>query len=312
MKIQPQSWETLLPNDSVEIIAPASASTEDKIDHGLTWLKNLGLNPRHPANMIQTDLFFAAPLEQQWEHLKAALYSDAKVIWCLRGGYGSMRLIPLLEKLTPPKNPKLLIGFSDITALHIFFNQKWNWPTLHARTISQLHPEWELNKEHNSLVDLLFGRIQEVTYHNLKPLNEAASKIHTIDGTITGGNLRLIQTSLGTAWEIKPKDKMLFIEDVSERGYSIDRMLEQLHQAKILDNNIKALLIGDFTEGNEKDGKNLIPDALKRFAERVDYPVITGLPCGHAKGSNAPLPFNTPVKLTLGANCQLVCQLNNK
>lgn len=312
MKIQPLSWEILRPNDSVEIVAPASASPEMKIDQGLAWLKNLGLNPRHPHNMIQTDLFFAAPLEQQWEHFKEALYSDAKVIWCLRGGYGSMRLIPLLEKLTPPKNPKLLIGFSDITALHIYFNQKWNWPSLHGRTISQLHPEWELNQEHNNLIDLLFGKIDEVSFDNLIPLNAAAKQMHSLDGTIIGGNLRLIQTSIGTPWEIKPKGKMLFIEDVSERGYSIDRMLEQLHQAKILDHDIQALLIGDFTEGLEKDGQNLIPKAFQRFAERVNYPVIMGLPCGHAKGSNAPLPFNTPVKLQLGSSCKLTCKLNNR
>jgi len=311
MKSQPLSWEPLLPNDSVEIVAPASASTEDKIYHGLKWLTNIGLIPRHPENMIQTDLFFSAPLELQWEHFKAALYSDAKVIWCLRGGYGSMRLIPLLEKLKPPKKPKLLIGFSDITALHIFFNQKWNWPTLHGRTISQLHPEWELNEEHKSLIALLFGKINDVTFNHLKPLNQAAKKSQVLAGSIVGGNLRLIQTSVGTPWEIKPKGKMLFIEDVSERGYSIDRMLEQLHQAKILKNDIKALLIGDFTEGHEKDGQNLVPNALQRFAERVNYPVILGLPCGHAKNINSPLPFNTPVKLTLGAECQLICKLNN-
>ena len=119
MNNKPKSWSPLILNDSVEIIAPASASTDEKMHHGLSWLKDLGLNPKYPTDMIQTDLFFAAPLEQQWEHFKQALYSEAKVIWCLRGGYGCMRLIPLLEKLTPPKEAKLLIGFSDITALHI-------------------------------------------------------------------------------------------------------------------------------------------------------------------------------------------------
>lgn len=312
MNKKTNAWETLIPNDIVEIVAPASASTEEKIYHGLTWLKNIGLVPQYPNNMIQTDLYFAAPLDQQWEHFKKALYSDAKVIWCLRGGYGSMRLIPLLEKLTPPKTPKLLIGFSDITALHIFFNQKWNWPTLHARTISQLHPDWELTEEHQSLVDLLFGRINQINFKNLTPLNQAAQEVKTLEGTIIGGNLRLIQTSLGTSWEIKPKGKIVFIEDVSERGYSVDRMLEQLHQAKILDKDIKALLIGDFTEGLEKNGQNLISSALKRFADRVDYPVVIGLPCGHAKNSNAPLPFNTEANLILGKLCQLTCKVNNR
>ena len=300
-----------MPNDAVEIVAPASASTEAKTFQGVTWLENLGLRPQYPADMVKVDLFFAAPLEQQWEHFKAALNSDAKVIWCLRGGYGSMRLIPLIDKMPLPKSPKLLIGFSDITALHIYFNQKWNWPTLHGRTISQLDPKWELNDEHKNLTDLLFGRIHQIAYNHLVPLNSAAKSEGTIEGTIIGGNLRLIQSSLGTLWEINPKEKILFIEDVSERGYSIDRMLEQLHQANILDCNLKALLIGDFTEGLEKDGSNLVPNALKRFAERVSYPVLMGMPCGHAQGSNAPLPFNTPVSLSLGETCKIICQTNN-
>jgi muramoyltetrapeptide carboxypeptidase len=311
MNNKPKSWSPLLLNDSVEIIAPASASTDEKMHHGLSWLKDLGLNPKYPTDMIQTDLFFAAPLEQQWEHFKQALYSDAKVIWCLRGGYGCMRLIPLMEKLTPPKEAKLLIGFSDITALHIYFNQKWNWPSLHGRTISQLHPDWGSSEEQSALKDLLLGKISQVNYKHLTPLNAAAKKSSTIEGSIVGGNLRLIQSSIGTSWAIQPKGKILFIEDVSERGYSIDRMLEQLHQANILDSNLKALVIGDFTEGLEKNGQNLVPLALQRFADRVNYPVITGLPCGHGKGQNAPLPFNTPVSLTLGESCHLVCQVNN-
>lgn len=308
MKIR-HKWEPLLPNDLVDIVAPASASAEEKLDHGLSWLRNNGLHPRMPEDMIQTDLFFAAPLEKQWEHFKQALYSDAKVIWCLRGGYGSMRLIPLLEKLTPPEKPKLLIGFSDITALHLFFNQKWNWPTLHGRTISQLRTDWELNQEHQQLIDLIFGKIDQVSFSNLTPLNEAALKSTSIEAPVIGGNLSLLQTSLGTSWEINPEGKMIFIEDVSERGYSIDRMLEQLLQAGILDKKPKALLIGDFTEGKEKNGEDLVPVALKRFAQRVDYPVVMGLPCGHAKNSNAPLPLNTNAILTLGTNPELRCKV---
>lgn len=308
MKIR-QKWLSLMPDDSVAIVAPASSSPEEKLEQGLAWLEALGLRPELPADMIQTDVFFAAPLEKQWEHFKAALYSDAKVIWCLRGGYGSMRLIPLLEQLTPPEKPKLLIGFSDITALHLFLNQKWNWPSLHGRTISQLRQDWEMNHEHKQLIDLLFGKLDQVHFSGLIPLNQAALISGTIEAPIIGGNLRLIQTSLGTSWEIDPEDKMIFIEDVAERGYSIDRMLEQLHQAGILNKRPKALLIGDFTEGLEKNGVNLVPEALKRFAQRVDYPVVMGLPCGHAKNSNAPLPFNTHATLTLGPNPELSCQV---
>lgn len=311
MKNQVNRWEPLVPGDVIDIIAPASAATLEKTTAGLSWIKQQGLIPRFSERLIETDVFFAAPLSEQWEQLEKALYSDSKVIWCLRGGYGSMRLIPLLEKIKIPPKPKLLIGFSDITALHIYFNQKWNWPTLHGRTISQLHPEWEMNQEQQQLLDLLFGRTEEVSFTNLIPMNESAKANLVINAPIVGGNLRILQSSLGTAWEVASRDKILFIEDVAERGYSVDRMLEQLHQANVTNLNLKALLIGDFTEGFEKNGKDLVQVALKRFAERVNYPVISGVPCGHAKNSNAALPFNTPSTLTLGASPHLVCRVNH-
>lgn len=311
MQNQVNPWEILTPGDVVDIIAPASAAPVDKTEAGIRWLKLQGLVPRYSERMVDPDVFFAAPLHEQWEQLEKALYSDSKVIWCLRGGYGSMRLVPLLEKIIIPPKPKLLIGFSDITALHLYFNQKWNWPTLHGRTISQLHPDWEMGEEQAQLVDLLFGRRDEVVFNNLIAMNEAAKVKYEINAPVVGGNLRILQSSLGTAWEVETKNKFLFIEDVAERGYSVDRMLEQLYQANVLNLKLKALLIGDFTEGFEKNGKDLVQIALKRFAERVDYPVISGLPCGHAKNSNAPLPFNTSSTLYLGPSPRLVCRVNH-
>lgn len=311
MKNQVNPWETLNPGDVVDIIAPASAATVEKTQNGIDWLKHQGLIPRFSERMIDPDIFFAAPLEEQWQQLEKALYSDSKVIWCLRGGYGSMRLIPLLEKIKIPPKPKLLIGFSDITALHLYFNQKWNWPTLHARTITQLHPDWEMDTEQKQLLDLLFGKTHEVSFSNLTAMNKAAQTAGEISAPIIGGNLRILQSSLGTAWEVNTDNKMLFIEDVAERGYSVDRMLEQLYQAGVMDLNLKALLIGDFTEGIEKNGKDLVGIALQRFAERVNYPVVSGLPCGHKKNSNAPLPFHTHSSLYLGEAPRLVCRVNH-
>ena len=306
-----RSWEPLLLNEPVDIIAPASASTDEVLNQGMEWLREIGLVPRMPEKMINTDLFFAAPLKEQWEFFKDALYSDSKVMWCLRGGYGSMRLLPLLETLTPPKKPKLLIGFSDITSLHLFFNQKWNWPTLHGRTISQLKPGQNQDEEHQLLVDLLFGIRKEIEFNDLIPINDQAKKSRLIEGTMTGGNLRLLQSSIGTPWQMSPKGKILFIEDIYERGYSVDRMLEQLLLAKIIDQDLKALVIGDFNEGLEKNGEDLVPIALERFAKKVPYPVLKGLPCGHRQGVNYPLSFNTPATLHLGESAKLVCQTNN-
>lgn len=301
-----KSWSYLKPQDVVDIIAPASYSPLEKFQNGIDWLKHIGLKPNVPDDIIKPDLFFAAPLEIQFQHLKEAIYSDSKAIWCLRGGYGSMRLIPLLQKLRPPKNPKLFMGFSDITSLHLFFSQNWGWPVIHGRTISQLSIEQEKTADRTFLKDMIFGRQKKKTFRNLIPLNKHASLVKSISGTISGGNLRIIQSSLGTTWEVKPKGKILFIEDVSERGYSLDRMFEQLIQAKLFNNRLKAVIFGDFTDGKEKNGNDLTREALLRFASRVPYPVLMGFPAGHGE-VNYPIPFNVECDLTLGKRASITC-----
>jgi len=301
------TWSFVHKHDVVDIIAPASQAPLDRLEDGIRWVEKIGLTPRVPLDIIETDVFFASPLETQLRHLKEALYSDSKIIWCLRGGYGSMRLIPHLLKMKPPKKPKLLIGFSDITSLHLFLNQHWNWPTLHARTISQMHPDLTSTPDRKFLKDIIFGKKTEKTFKRLVPLNEMARRERLIKGTMTGGNLRIIQSSLGTSWQIDAKGKILFIEDVGERGYSVDRMLEQMFQAKLLDKGPKAIIFGDFTEGLEKNGKDLTTVAMKRFAERVPYPVFSGLKAGHDAVTNYPVPFNTSCELITGKGGQLRC-----
>ena len=300
-------WKVLKKGDVIDVVAPATHSPMENLNLGRDWLISLGYIPRVPADLISPDVFFAATLEQQFEHLKESIYSDSKAIWCLRGGYGSMRLVPYLKKLKAPKTPKLFVGFSDITALHIFFNQYWNWPTLHGKTLSQLAPDLK-TPDVKELKKIITGELKERTFKKLRPLNEAARVSKVIKGKMIGGNLRILQSSLGTDWELKAKGKFLFLEDVSERGYSIDRMLEQLHQAKIIDRGLKGIILGDFSGGDEQDGSNLIQTALERFAQRVDYPVLAGLPSGHETTLNHAIPFNTPCVLTTGRRPQFTCQ----
>ena len=306
------TWSYLKKNDIVDIIAPASHSPTDRLEDGIRWVENAGLIPRVPSDIIKTDLFFAAPLEIQLKHLLDALYSDSKAIWCLRGGYGSMRLIPHLLKIKPPKKPKLFIGFSDITALHLFFSQNWKWPVIHGRTISQMNPDLSGTKDRIFLKDMIFGKKNKMVFKGLIPLNKEAEKKTSISGKITGGNLRILQSSIGTKWELEAKGKILFMEDVAERGYSVDRMLEQMVQAEIIHKGLKALIFGDFTMGLEKDGRDFTQEALWRFAQRVSYPVLKGLPAGHGHEFNYPVPFNTASILKLGRRGELTCSYGGR
>lgn len=295
-------WKYLSENDSISLIAPASAAPLKVFEETLDFTSTDFSVEYHPK-FNTPDLFFAQKKEFQLADLLKALESPNPVIWSLRGGYGSMRLIPELMKLKKPKNTKCFIGFSDNTALHLFFNQKWNWPTLHGINYSSILGH---QKEYQELKKVLTGQMKEKSF-KLKPLNAAAKEVSSLEGVITGGNLRIIQSSLGTPWQIKTKGKILFLEDVGERGYSLDRMFEQLYQASILTPDIKAIILGAFSEGLEQNGNDLKGRALKRWSQLLNIPFFHNLPCGHGS-KNFTLPFNTP---SLIESNRLITQFNH-
>jgi muramoyltetrapeptide carboxypeptidase len=284
----------------IDIIAPASHSAPGELEAALKWAKANKLSVRVPKDLIKPDVFFSSDLKNQIKQIKNALYAkDSEMIWCLRGGYGSMRLIPEMMKWEKPKKEKIFMGYSDITSLHLFLNQKWSWTTYHGPTFSFMP------KKDASAIDVIDTfqlitnkKIQGNVFHHLKPLNQSAKTKNALEGKMTGGNLRIVQSSFKTPWEIKTKNKILFFEDVGERGYSLDRMLEQMIQAGAFKQAL-AVIFGDFTEGLEKDGKDLKNIALNRFAQKIKIPVFQGIPCGHGE-INRILPFNQNVILETG------------
>jgi len=300
-------WRALVPGDIIDIVAPAFACPPEALQKAADFVRQLGYIPRIPEDMIQPDLFFSNNDEKRFQHLQHALFAeDSKAVWCLKGGYGSPRLIPFLDKLSPPKHPKLFIGFSDITALHLFLGQRWHWATLHGRALFQFCKETPLPKEAaDELQMIITGKKASVEYHEMKAMNKSALKKNKIESEICGGNLCLLQTSIGTSWQLDATGKILFIEDVGERGYQVDRMLEQMRQAGLFD-KILALMIGDFTEGNEPNGANYINQVLQRFADTMTIPVIRIAGIGHG-AVNHPLPLGTASQLGLGEAPKLTC-----
>src|SRR5690606_34603691 len=141
---------------------------------------------------------------------------------------------------------------SDITALNIFLVQQWHWATLHASlAIDYLAPE-----SIALLKQVLLGEINHLVFTGVEPLNALATQDQLIEGVITGGNLTLVQTSIGTAWQLNTQDKILLLEETNERGYRVDRMLEHLYQTKLFA-QAKAVILGDFIKGEEPDGSSL-------------------------------------------------------
>lgn len=290
----------LHPFDTVEIIAPASRSTDEQLFALRSLLESWHLNCMVSPDIFGDDLLCANSDTHRLQSFMTAMNNpEVKATICLRGGYGSMRLIPQLSQLTAPKEPKLFIGMSDITALHLFIGQQWHWPTI----LSTLSPANVSPESITTLKALLFREIKQIHFTG-EAFNVAATEERCIDAPLTGGNLCLVQTSIGTSWQLKGQHKIIFLEETGERGYRVDRMLEHITQANLFADT-KAIVFGDFTGGDESNGNNLIEPVLRRFAEQCTIPVIKIKGVGHGH-TNFPLVLNSLSQLKLGKQIRLM------
>jgi muramoyltetrapeptide carboxypeptidase len=291
--------QTLTHGDVVDIIAPSSHVSHDDIEKVRALIISWGLSPSIPEDLTGDDLLSANSDENRFRQLQTALLNPvSKAVWYIRGGYGTTRLISQLDKLPQPEKSKIMIGFSDATALHIFLQQKWGWATLHGASARQTAIEEVDYQSRELLKKILFGQEKNIGYSHLQPFNAAARKEITLEGAVTGGNLSLIQASMGTSWQLNTQNKIILLEDWNERGYRVDRKLTQLQQAGIF-SEAKAIILGDFIGGQEEDGTSKVEAVLERFAQEMTLPVLKCAGVGHGE-VNLPIPFGVPARLKIG------------
>jgi len=296
-------WQPLVPGDTVDIIAPAFGTSRGDVTAAVQFLKKWGLKAIVPKDLFGPHYLCSNKDSIRVKHIKRALSSKSKAIWCIRGGYGSARIFDEVTKLKKPKLTKAFIGYSDVTILHHYFNHFWGWPTIHGPLLDRLGTGGGTAREVLDLHKLLFGYTHEIRYRNLKPLNSLAKKKSVIQSSMSGGNLVLMQTLMGTPWQRDAKGKILVFEDVGERGYQVDRMLFHLKYAGFF-KGVKAVIFGDFVGGNELNGKMLWKNVIQEFSKKAPFPVLKGLHVGHGK-MQRPLPLNTRSKLILGSKPEL-------
>lgn len=266
--------------DLIDIVAPGSASKSDDLQAGLQVIHSWGLKTRVSNLVHDKHPFHAGEDKQRFNELKKALLAkDSRMVWFARGGYGCLRLLPELEKIKPLGLSKIILGYSDITSLHIFFQQKWKLKTLHGPVVESLRPDRLILAHQEELRQILFGEVFE-TKHDLNPLNGLAQKTKIIDGILSGGNLVVAQSHCGSQYSLKGKNKILFFEDIGERGYRLDRALYQMQLSGAF-SEAKAIVFGQFTGGNELNGESFVNFALERFAQSIKVPVYSGLQVGH-------------------------------
>lgn len=278
------------------LVAPAGGVPSSEVQAAHSLAESLHLE--FPARALAPGKVpYTANVDSVRQELLAKALADprARIVWSIRGGYGSGRLLPALGRMQKPTREKIFVGYSDMTFVHLLL-QSWGWQTVHAAMV------WEMNVPEKDpdnfryLASLLAGKVKELRYDGLAPFNTLARGLdEPIRGVVTGGNLACLASAAGTPWALNASGKILFLEDIQEPGYRLDRLFTQLRDSGAL-KGIKAVVLGSFVQC--KEDANF---ALERFASECGVPVFKTDVFGHGK-KNYPLVFNAPAKLERAGN----------
>ncbi len=297
--------KSLEKGDQILILSTARKISPEEVQPAIDLLEELGYVIKKGRNLHLECNQFSGSIKERIEDLQSALDDpNCKAIFCARGGYGTVQLIDHLDFSKFQQNPKWVIGYSDVTVLHNHINQNFGVPTLHATMPINMKGRELHGRAVKSLVHAIEGKGLSYSF----PSEEESNINGDIELTapIVGGNLSIIYSLTGTKSQIDTRDKILFIEDLDEYLYHIDRMMMNLKRAGIL-KNLKALLVGGMSDMND----NEIPfgesakEIIRRNVEEYAYPVIFGFPAGHID-NNLAIITNSPMTIK-GNNKNIIC-----
>ena len=282
--------------DTIGIIAPASCTTYEKVLEAKKNIEDMGYQVILGECTKKQWYSYAGTDEERAEEINS-FFADKNIdaIICMRGGYGSNRLIELLDFEIIKRNSKIFVGYSDITTLHIALNEKANLITFHGpMAVSNFTGNYNRDTYEN-FIEILSNSKYEQSIKNitkeLKVLNEGRAK-----GKLVGGNLATLIATLGTEYDLDYNGKILFLEDIGEKTYKIDRFLNQLKKHGVFE-KIEGLVLGDFKnciQDSEKDMTLL--EVFQNYFKELKKPVIYNFESGHSE------PMLT---LPLGAICEI-------
>ena len=285
------SFHVLCEGDLIGVIAPAGPVAPEALPAVQALYARHGYRVRLYPGCHASTGYLAGPDALRLADLHAAMADDeVAAIHCLRGGYGAMRLLDGIDAGLLKRKPKLLMGYSDITALHALWALH-GLPSLHAPMPASDLIKPEREDDEAALFHLLRHGLQAGAV--LAPVLDPGGLHLTgeVSGQLIGGNLSLVAALLGTPWAWQPEGAILFLEDINEELYRIDRLLTQLRLAGVLD-TVAGIVLGSFTE--EVSPAQLLRDTLLP----LNKPVLSGWPTGHGT-PNRPLPMGLRVQLTV-------------
>ena len=285
----------LVTGDTIAIIPTARSIAADELAAGIALAESWGLKVRLGAGVGRKHFQQAGTAAERTADLQAAIDDPSvRAIWCARGGYGTVHLLEGLNTSPLHRDPKWIVGFSDITVLH---------NALHVLGVASLHAQMPFNIAGKSeacketLRQALFG----------EPFTVSGGQGHrtgTSEGVLVGGNLSLLYALRGTPYDIDPRGKILFLEDLDELRYHMDRMIQNLKLGGWF-RDLEGLIIGGMTDMRDKNpddpfGKE-VEDMINEACASQTYPVCYGFPAGHLDDNRA-LVMGAKAKLSVTAN----------
>jgi muramoyltetrapeptide carboxypeptidase len=284
--------------DTVAIVAPSGIlnNRDKEVNQAKELLNSWGLNVVVGDFVFNKANHFAGTDNERAEDFQKALDNpNIKAIWCARGGYGTVRMIDKLDYTKYKENPKWIIGYSDITAIHNQLNIEGS-ESIHAMMCTSLTDDLsEIEETLETFKCALFGKSLNYTIEG-----SSYNKTGTVTAPLVGGNLTLLHTMLGSKTSIDTSGKILFIEEIGEYKYHIDRMLQSLKRAGYFE-NLKGLIVGDMSKMRKNTTpwgtsiEQLILDAVAEY----DFPILFGFPAGH-EDDNRALILGRTIKMTVG------------
>ena len=301
--------KSLKKGDKIAIISPAGAVEEQQLEKGLLMIEQKGFEPvlgEHLYTQFSHGYNYAGTEKQRISDLNWAFNDeDISAIWTSRGGYGCQHLLGHLQLSKFKRNPKWYIGYSDNTVIQSFL-LKNNFASINGQTI-KTSSFGVTDESYDLIFDILQGK--KPTYHLERKL---LNKTGRVDGQLIGGNLALVYALLGSPYSFDFKDKILFIEEIGEKYYALDRMLMSLELAGVF-RKIKGLIIGGMINmGDEKDNKNyeesfddfsyqIISERIKKY----NFPTLFGFPNGHIL-DNRPLIIGANIKMIIEDKVEVI------
>ena len=290
--------------DTVGIVAPAGPVNRQEFEAGVLALQQLGLAPVFSKGIFERELYFAGGVQRRVDELHEMFrLPEVRAIICARGGYGSNYLLPHLDLDIIAEHPKIFCGYSDLTSLLTYFHDKLGLVGFHGPMLAKdfARPEGVHLKSFSCASS---GQPQWSITNTDSPSMKAICEGEA-EGKLYGGCLSLLVASIGTPYEIQTEDTILFLEDMGEWPYRIDRMLMHLRYAGKLE-GVRGIVFGEMLECSPPEGSAYsLQQAIARVLGDLKIPIAFGLRSGHVSAENVTLPIGVRARLTVAESATL-------